>query len=136
MYRSIESLINSKQDFAFETTLSSKGYLRTIERAKAVGYFVTLVFFWLEKVDLAIERVKSRVATGGHHIPEEVIRRRYRAGAKNFMLMYRPVCDYWMVIDNSKSPMSMVANGYPEETTENIFEKETWEQLNAFINEN
>jgi predicted ABC-type ATPase len=80
MLSRIDSLINSKQDFAFETTLSSKWYVRTIERAKANGYFVTLVFFWLEKVELAVERVKIRVTEGGHNIPEEVIRRKYSEG--------------------------------------------------------
>ncbi len=131
MLSRIDDLLKLKQDFAFETTLASKGYVRTIERAKANGYFVTLVFFWLEKVELAMERVKARVAAGGHHIPDEVIRRRYKAGVKNFLLLYKQVCDYWMVIDNSKNPMAMVTNGYPKESKEIIFERETWEQFKA-----
>lgn len=134
MLSRIDYLLKLKKDFAFETTLASKGYVRTIERAKANGYFVTLVFFWLEKVELAIERVKIRVAEGGHHVPEEVIRRRYRAGIRNFFSMYKPVCDYWMMFNNSENPMHIIAEGRAEGDVK-IFREKDWEELNQIENE-
>lgn len=77
MLSKIDRLIENKQDFAFETTLSTKSYAKTITRAKSSGYQITLLFFWLDSPDLAIERVKTRVIEGGHNIPEPVIIRRY-----------------------------------------------------------
>jgi len=59
-----------------------------VKKAQANGYFVTLVYFWLNSVDLAIERVGKRVATGGHDIPEDTIRRRYHFGIQNLSKIY------------------------------------------------
>lgn len=75
MLSRIEELLLQRVDFAIETTLTTKSYLNTIKKAKALGYQVTLLFFWLNDVELAIERVKMRVLEGGHNIPEEVIKR-------------------------------------------------------------
>ena len=83
LYR-IRELLSQKKDFAFETTLSTRSYVRLIKKAKEEGYKITLIFFWLKSVDFAIERVKSRVAKGGHDIPEAVIKRRYIRGLENF----------------------------------------------------
>ena len=80
MLNRIEDLLANQMDFAIETTLTTKSYINTIAKAKTLGYQVTLLFFWLNDVELAIERVKTRVSEGGHHIPEEVIRRRYSKG--------------------------------------------------------
>lgn len=76
MLNRINELIKQKVDFAFETTLSARTYRHLIKEAQSNGYFVTLVYFWLSSVDLAIERVRTRVISGGHDIPEETIRRR------------------------------------------------------------
>jgi predicted ABC-type ATPase len=77
MLAKINKLIQCHLDFAFETTLSSKSFANTIREAKQNGYQTTLVFFWLDTVELAIERVKTRVLEGGHNIPSDVIVRRY-----------------------------------------------------------
>ena len=117
MLSKIDEFINKKVDFAFETTLSSKSYLHTINEAKAHGYEVTLLFFWLDSVELAIERVKTRVAEGGHDIPEKVIRRRYYAGIKYLFDLYMPVCDYWMITNNSNPNLELIAEGNYETVT-------------------
>jgi predicted ABC-type ATPase len=80
MLDKISKLISQKVDFAFETTLATRSYINTIQKAKSFGYDITLVFFWLDSVELAIERVKIRVEEGGHNIPVNVIKRRYLAG--------------------------------------------------------
>ena len=113
MLTKIDKLISNKKDFAFETTLATKSYTNTIEKAKLHGYEVTLVFFWLDSVELATDRVQTRVLEGGHNIPKDVIKRRYYSGIKNLFKLYIPICDYWMIFDNSVSPTELIAEGYP-----------------------
>lgn len=112
MLGKIDKLISNLQDFAFETTLATKSYANTIKKAKHAGYQVTLLFFWLDSSDLAIERVKTRVIEGGHNIPKPIIIRRYYAGLRNLFKLYTPICDYWMVFDNSKLRSELIAEGY------------------------
>jgi predicted ABC-type ATPase len=50
------------------------------KHTKKMDYQVTCLFFWLNSEELAISRVKTRVKEGGHYIPEDVIRRRYKSG--------------------------------------------------------
>lgn len=76
MLNRINELMNHNEDFAFETTLSARIYGQLIKEAQLKGYFVTLVYFWLNSVELAIERVRTRVLAGGHNIP--YTRRNYR----------------------------------------------------------
>jgi len=110
----IDKLITARKDFAFETTLSTKSYVKTILKAKQQGFDVSMVFFWLDSVDLAIERVKARVEEGGHNIPENVVSRRYYSGLKNLFELYMPICDYWMLFNNSTSPSQLIAEGYAD----------------------
>jgi predicted ABC-type ATPase len=114
MLNKINNFINQKIDFSFETTLSAKTYIHTIQKAKLHGYHTTLIFFWLDSVDLAHERVKNRVLDGGHNIPLDVIKRRYYSGIKNLFNLYIPKCDYWMIFNNSVSPSELIAEGYTD----------------------
>lgn len=112
MLNKIDLLIKNKEDFAFETTLATKSYSNTIKKAKDSGYLITLVFFYLDSEELAIERVKARVIEGGHDIPEPVIRRRYVSGIHNLFNIYIPICDYWMIFNNSILKSELIAEGY------------------------
>jgi len=112
MLNRIDKLLSEKIDFAFETTLATKSYVNTIKKAKSIGYDVTLVFFYLDSENLAIERVKNRVIEGGHDIPKPVIIRRYFSGLRNLFTLYTPICDYWMLFDNSKLQSELIAEGY------------------------
>ncbi len=118
MLSRIRDLMKNNVDFAFETTLASKSYVKYILEAQARGYMVTLVFFWLNSPELAIERVKTRVISGGHNIPEDIIRRRYNAGINNLSHLYLPISDYWMIIDNSEPPFQIIAEGFKTENIE------------------
>ena len=111
MLSRINDFLKKKVDFAFETTLASKSFLNTIKKASEKGYEVTLLFFWLDSVELAIERVKTRVAEGGHDIPAKVIKRRYSSGIKNLFDLYIPICDYWMITNNSNPSLELIAEG-------------------------
>jgi predicted ABC-type ATPase len=101
MLNRINELLEQENDFAFETTLSSLTYQHTIKKAQEKGYFVTLIFLWLESVALAKERVKIRVRQGGHSIPEDVIERRYKRGLKNYFEIYMNLCDSSMLFQSS-----------------------------------
>ncbi|WP_027390250.1 zeta toxin family protein [Chrysiogenes arsenatis] len=101
MFKRITSLVNSGESFAFETTLAGRGYAKLIPQWRAQGYRVKLIFLKLASVELAIERVATRVAQGGHVIPDPVIRRRFVAGWQYFDNLYRPLLDCWQVYDNS-----------------------------------
>ena len=90
MLQRMDDLLSEGSDFAFETTLSTRSYVKFIERAQAKGYFVTLLYFWLPTPEQAIERVATRVREGGHNIPSDVIRRRYANGIKNLTALYIP----------------------------------------------
>lgn len=111
MLNRLNELIEKNIDFAFETTLATKSYASLIKKVQNLGYEVTLLFFWLNSEELAIERVKSRVLSGGHNIDSDVISRRYKNGIKNLIHLYLPICDYWMIFDNSNIPTKIVAEG-------------------------
>ena len=107
----IKELSESKSDFAFETTLSTRSYVPFIKHAKEYGYTVLLIFFWLESVELAKGRVLERVKKGGHSIPPQIIERRYLRGLENFFKLYIIQCHSWIVYDNSGSEPLAVAKG-------------------------
>ena len=105
----IENLLNENSDFAFETTLATKSYKSTILRAQEKGYNVTLQFFWLRTVELAKERVRIRVAEGGHNIEEDVIERRYLNGIRNLFDIYLPIANVALIFDNSNVDPELIA---------------------------
>jgi predicted ABC-type ATPase len=90
--------------FAFETTLSGRGYARMINAWRERGYRVELFFLRLPDVQFAIQRVVQRVKQGGHDIPEDVIERRFAAGLKQFEMTYKNLVDTWTLIDSSQTP--------------------------------
>lgn len=107
----IINLLKEGETFAFETTLATRSYVKLIQQAKRRGYFVTLVFFSLSTAEQAVRRVAKRVSLGGHHIPTDVIFRRYTAGLQNLFQLYMPVVDYWVLYDNSNCPAVKLASG-------------------------
>lgn len=114
MLERINLLFESKVNFAFETTLATKSYKHKIIKAKELGYKVILIFFWLENVELAIERVKIRVSEGGHNIPINVIERRYYVGIKNLFDIYLPIIDEAMIFDNSLQKSELIFEKYDD----------------------
>jgi predicted ABC-type ATPase len=109
MLNRINDLLNSGENFAFETTLATKSYKSKIKIAKIQNYSITLIFFWLQNENLAVERVKSRVLEGGHNIERAVIKRRYYNGIKNLFEIYIPIVDEVMIIDNSEGKHDLIA---------------------------
>ena len=101
MLSQINEHVRKRESFAFETTLSGRGYARRIPRWQGQGYQVKLFFLRLPTPEMAIVRVKQRVREGGHDVPEAVVRRRFHSGWRNFENIYRDLADEWVLYDNS-----------------------------------
>jgi predicted ABC-type ATPase len=86
-------------------------YARSIPRWRAAGYHVKLIFLELPSVELALARIRARVAQGGHNVPEDVVRRRFGRGLRNFMQVYRGLVNAWVLHDNSGPAPKLVSSG-------------------------
>jgi len=109
MLSEIRSFAEGRVSFAFETTLSGRGYRLLLQQLKAKGYKVHVFFLWVKTVDLALSRVQERVSRGGHDVPEPVIRRRFVRSMQNFLSHYRRLADSWTLFDNSDATPTVVA---------------------------
>ena len=111
MLSEIQRRVRKGDSFAFETTLSGHLYARLIPEWRIAGYRVRLVFLSLPTADMAIARVASRVAQGGHNIPRAVVRRRFDAGLRNFEEVYLNLVDRWEWYDNSDTTPRLLSAG-------------------------
>lgn len=107
MLEQIAECVRRNESFAFETTLSGRGYLPKIAEWKSRGFHITIYFLKIPSVEFAIERVRFRVAQGGHDIPEADIRRRFDRSWANFNTYYKKVADTWSIYDTS-GPLPVV----------------------------
>ncbi len=101
MLRRLRALAAARESFAFETTLASRSFAPWIKGLVESGYQFDLAFFFLADAGMAVNRVAQRVRSGGHHVPEDVIRRRYERGLRNLVDLYIPLASTWRVYDNS-----------------------------------
>ncbi len=124
MINRINELLVNNETFGFETTLATRSYKNKI--LKAQGYTINLLFFWLDNVELAKERVKMRVIEGGHNIPEDVIERRYLKGVKNLFEIYLSIVDRTLIFDNSFGKHLLIATNIGKLE---IYNKEKFEKL-------
>lgn len=131
MLERIDTLLKGNENFAFETTLSTKSYKHRLLEAKENGYTIKLLFFWLPSIEMAINRVAIRVLEGGHNIPTDVIARRYSRGIINLFKIYIPLCDEWAVFDNSYETSQLIAEGIQSEAI--IANNESWILLKSNI---
>jgi len=133
MLHRIDELLALGGDFAIETTLSTRSYVGLVQKAKKMGYVVTLIYIWLSSPEIAIERVAERVSKGGHNIPVDVINRRYYKGINNLFKLFMPICDVWIVADNSFKKLHVIAR---KEEFENVIENhELWAVISKQIYE-
>lgn len=131
MWERLEELAVSRKSFAFETTLASRTYAPWIVKRRAEGYQTRLVFIWLPSAEMAIRRVTDRVRVGGHHIPDDVIRRRYAGGLRNLFELYLPLMDRWQVLDGTEpADLRLVASGGAGRLPR-VLDANTWRQINA-----
>jgi predicted ABC-type ATPase len=112
MLTRLHELALARNDFAFETTLAGRSYIRFLRRLRSDGYQVSIYYFWLQTAELAIERVRQRVKRGGHNIPDETVKRRFCRSVSHFWNDYRLECDYWATVDNSAATPSLTAESH------------------------
>ncbi|MEK4372296.1 zeta toxin family protein [Paenibacillus sp. FSL R5-0473] len=99
--KQVRYCIKQGVDFSIETTLGGQNVLRQMEMAKAAGFSINMYYVGLNSVELHIDRVAQRVAQGGHHIPEEDIRRRYQTSMEN-LPNAMSLADRTIIYDNSE----------------------------------
>lgn len=128
MLERIQVLLKQQESFSIETTLATKSYTRLIKKAQGQGYKVTLLFLYLKSDELAQERVRIRVEEGGHYIPTETIKRRFKSGLCNFFTLYMSLVDNWIIIDNSKEHPQDIAEGQFDKVLQ-IKDTQKWQEL-------
>jgi predicted ABC-type ATPase len=111
MLREIDRYAAEGRSFAFETTLAGHTYLHRIDRWRADGFIVELIFLSLGSPEEAVARVAMRVRQGGHDVLSDVIRRRFAAGVRNFLEVYRQRVDFWQWYDNSEPHPRLLEEG-------------------------
>ena len=120
----LEELLNKKKSFAIETTLSGKNHIKTINKAKELGYIVVLIYSYLDSPLMCENRIKIRVLNGGHDIPKDDIIRRFYRSKENFWNLYKDIVDEWNLFYNGLSEYTFVAhynNGTIEIYNENLY---------------
>ena len=122
-----------KIDFAFETTMASKTFAKFLLDCKSDGFTINILYVWLCSPELAIARVASRVLSGGHSIPEEDIRRRYKSGLINFFNLFNPIADNWLFFDNSESTPNIIAEKQIDSET-CVHQPKIWENVKEVYN--
>ena len=113
-------------DFSFESTLSGMTHRNVIRDIRRLGYSAHLFFLWLPDEDLALSRIRSRVAGGGHDVAADIVRRRFGRSLKNFFI-YRELVDSWMLIDNSGPEPTVIAS--QQHQTLRIINQTTYDRL-------
>lgn len=106
-----ERQLDAGTSFIVETTLSGRAWTKYLLRAKTLGFEVGIVFVFLDSDEMCVARVQERVRRGGHHVPDEDVRRRFRRSLANFWTLYREIADHWTMLYNVGSGYSEVAFG-------------------------
>lgn len=124
--KEIHNLADKNVDFAFETTLSGKSYVSFLKRLKKRSYSINIFFLWIPNAELALSRIKDRVASGGHDVAATDVRRRFRRGIYNFFKYYKPLADTWLLFNNADVRPRLIAQekgGRTEIIDKVLFEK-------------
>jgi predicted ABC-type ATPase len=132
MHQRLEELREERQSFAVESTISGRSLQRVIQKLNASGYTTLLIYLWLPEPDLAVGRVRKRVRLGGHHVPEEDVRRRFYRSIVNFDRVYRRITREWRVYHALK-PLDepeprLIAHGVGDAVLR-ILDEEAWAEI-------
>lgn len=129
MLERLHELAAQRQDFAFETTLASRTFAPWIRTLIEQDYEFHLLYFWLPSAEMAIARVAGRVQTGGHHVPPDVVERRYKGGIQKFFELYRPIATTWRMYNNSEpTGAKLIASG-GKQRQQRIYRAKDWNKI-------
>lgn len=123
----IERCVNAGHDFAFETTLAGRAYLRLVDRLLRAGWRVELIYLALTDMELSRQRVAERVAHGGHNIPQAAIERRFAASLHNLFMEYAQKASYTQCLLNNGDAPSLVFVQYGDNL--DTLDEQTYQQL-------
>jgi predicted ABC-type ATPase len=126
MVSRLDELVRSGASFGFESTLASCSTAAFLGRCRDSGYGVHLIYVWLRDVELHIARVAARVQAGGHDVPEDVIRRRYKTSLKNLNELVLPMCNSWRIYENASGP-HLIARGEKDDIE--IIDAQLWQRI-------
>lgn len=133
LLREIEANVAAGTDFAFETTLSGRMYVRLLKELRSKGWKVVLFYLWIPDAEFSRLRVQQRVAAGGHDIPDEAIIRRYRRTVSNFLTVFAPLCDKVFCYDNSGFKPRLVCEQRNGELA--VFDQDRYDMILRSANE-
>lgn len=114
-------------DFAFETTLAGKTYFSMLRKFKENGYKLHLFFLWIPDTKLAIARINNRVAKGGHDVPVQDVKRRFKRSIYNLFNLYMPILDFWILFNNTSIQPLPIAKGINQQVI--IFDQILFEKI-------
>ncbi len=112
----LDASIHAHQSVGVETVLSTPKYRSLVKKAKGLGFAVTLIYVILESPELNIERVRNRVALGGHSVPKEKIVARYARSLEQ-LPWFLDQADHAYLFDNSSTQPMAIGEKHGEELT-------------------
>jgi predicted ABC-type ATPase len=124
----IESRVQSRQNFAFETTLAGRSHLRLIQRLRSQGWRVELIYLALPSIEMSRLRVAERVAHGGHTIPIKDVERRFSRSIKNLLNEFSYAVDRTQCFMNDSNLPQLIFE--QERETRRIIDPQLFELLN------
>ena len=129
MIEEMRALVRDGRSFAFETTCSGKSYIRLLKECRTAGWRISLIYLWVPSPEYSIARVARRVSQGGHHIPDDVIRRRYRAGLWNMRHLYLPLAHEAFVLQSNRDGASRLIARRTAGSRLIVLDKEIWARI-------
>ncbi len=127
----IDEFVRKGVDFAFESTLSGKSYFNLLRSLKTKRYQLHLFFLWIPDSELALARIKERVAEGGHNVPAGDVKRRFKRSIHNLFKLYEPLMDSWMLFNNAETTPVLIAQ--KKNGCDLIFDEKLFKKIQEFV---
>lgn len=127
----IDQNARARADFAFETTLSGRGYAPLLKKLRAAGYSIHMFYLWIPDPELALVRIRDRVTKGGHNVPARDVRHRFARTTTNLFALYRPLLDTLHFFDNSRARLHLIFKDEDGKTT--VFDEPAYEELLSHV---
>ncbi len=105
----VRRLIEIRESFSLESTIAGKYHKELMRLARSHGFTLELVYVGTKDVEINLERIRSRVAAGGHDVPESDVRRRAKRSIENAAAAAE-LCDFAIVFDNSGDALLPIAH--------------------------
>ncbi len=125
--------IASKESFIVESTLSGLSLGKWIRRAKEAGYYVTVLFVYLDSAQFCVDRVALRVTKGGHFVPDEDVVRRYNRSNNNFWQTYKALASEWSLFNNSGEGIVQIAASGNDDASILVLDEKRFERWKLIL---